>query len=285
MSGVLNPQQGEPRQRGTLLSDKQFDYVMKLIYELTGIAMTAAKRLLVERRIAKRMETIGLSDFEDYAALLKSRDPVEVEHFSNAVTTNLTSFFRENHHFEFLKNQFIPEIRARRGEQKLRLWSAGCSTGEEPYSIAITLREAFQEMDQWDVKILCTDLDSEVLDKASRGMYASERVEGIEPARVSKWFQHGNGDQVKVKPVLQKNLVFRRLNLMHEWPFKGQFDLIFCRNVMIYFDKPTQEKLIKRFARHLVPSGYLIVGHSESLIRNSTQFELLGHTVYQKVGR
>lgn len=279
-----------PKQKGgSLLSDKQFDYVLELIYRLTGIAMTASKRLLVERRIMSRMEALSLPTFEDYADLLKRRDPTEVELFTNAVTTNLTSFFRENHHFEFLQQTFLPDqVKLKKnGDRKIRLWSAGCSTGEEPYSIAMSLRENVPDIDSWDVKVLCTDIDSEVLAKCEAGVYASDRVEGMSEQRVKKWFQHGTGAQgrfVKVKPKLQELLVFRRLNLMDQWPFSGKLDLIFCRNVMIYFDKPTQQMLVDKFAKYLAPNGYLIVGHSESLVRNTTDFELLGRTIYKKVG-
>ncbi|MEL6216452.1 MAG: CheR family methyltransferase, partial [Pseudomonadota bacterium] len=142
------------------------------------------------------------------------------------------------------------------------------------------------DIESWDAKVLCTDIDSQVVGTAKRGVYASERVEGMPEAQVRRWFQRGTGamaDKVRVKPALQKLLTFRRLNLMEEWPFTGQFEVIFCRNVMIYFDKPTQERLVERFAQHLVSGGHLIVGHSESLVRNTTEFELLGRTIYRKV--
>ncbi|MEL7311419.1 MAG: protein-glutamate O-methyltransferase CheR [Pseudomonadota bacterium] len=286
MSSVLA--KSDAKGQASLLTDKQFEYVMELIYQLTGIAMTAAKRLLVERRIMSRMEALKLGSFEDYAALLKRGDPTEVELFTNAVTTNLTSFFRENHHFEFMRDTFIPEVvrRERNGAKRIRMWSAGCSTGEEPYSIAITLREVIRDIDKWDTKVLCTDIDSEVLEKCQRGVYNLDRVDGIDAGRVKQWFQMGSGElngKVKVKPSLQELLVFRKLNLMQPWPIKNQFDLIFCRNVMIYFDKPTQAKLVERFSQHLIKGGYLIVGHSESLVRNTSDFELLGRTIYRKV--
>ncbi|MEM6819916.1 MAG: protein-glutamate O-methyltransferase CheR [Pseudomonadota bacterium] len=286
MSGVLTARKSEAH--ACELSEQQFSYVLQLIYQLTGIAMTAAKRQLIERRIASRMSALKLANFEDYAALLKLGDPTEVELFTNAVTTNLTAFFRENHHFEFLREQLLPQFVRHRNEsvKRLRIWSAGCSTGEEPYSIAMTLRETIGDIESWDAKVLCTDIDSEVVNTAKRGVYASERVEGMPEAQVRRWFQRGTGamvDKVRVKPALQKLLTFQRLNLMHEWPFSGQFEVIFCRNVMIYFDKPTQEGLVERFAEHLVPGGHLIVGHSESLVRNTTRFELLGRTIYRKV--
>lgn len=286
MSGVLtvrksNTQDGQ-------LSEQQFSYVLQLIYQLTGIAMTAAKRQLVERRISSRMGALKLADFEEYAALLRDGDPTEVELFTNAVTTNLTAFFRESHHFDFLREQLLPKFVRNRQEsgKRLRIWSAGCSTGEEPYSIAMTLREVIGDIDSWDARVLCTDIDSQVVDTARRGIYAIDRVEGMPEAQVRRWFQRGTGtmaDKVRVKPALQELLTFERLNLMKEWPFQGQFEVIFCRNVMIYFDKPTQEALVERFAQHLVPSGHLIVGHSESLVRNTTKFELLGRTIYRKV--
>ncbi|MEL6301575.1 MAG: protein-glutamate O-methyltransferase CheR [Pseudomonadota bacterium] len=286
MSGVLTARKSEAQ--ACQLSEQQFSYVLQLIYQLTGIAMTAAKRQLVERRIASRMSALKVANFEDYAALLKLGDPTEVELFTNAVTTNLTAFFRENHHFEFLREQLLPQFVRHRHEsgKRLRIWSAGCSTGEEAYSIAMTLREVIGDIESWDAKVLCTDIDSQVVDIAKRGVYAAERIEGMPEAQVRRWFQRGTGamaDKVRVKPALQKILTFQRLNLMQEWPFSGQFEVIFCRNVMIYFDKPTQERLVERFAHHLAPGGHLIVGHSESLVRNTTQFELLGRTIYRKV--
>ncbi|MEL7022813.1 MAG: protein-glutamate O-methyltransferase CheR [Pseudomonadota bacterium] len=285
MSGVLAKSNSRS---ASLLSDKQFDCVLELIYQLTGIAMTAAKRLLVERRIKKRMEALNFASFEEYFALLRRGDATEVELFTNAVTTNLTSFFRENHHFEFFREKFIPEIirRERNSGKRMRVWSAGCSTGEEPYSIAITMREALRDIDAWDAKVLCTDIDSEVLKKCQLGVYSMDRIDGIAEHRVKKWFQIGSGEldgYVKARPELQDLLVIRKLNLIQPWPIRNQFDLIFCRNVMIYFDKSTQQNLVQRFAQHLIPGGYLIVGHSESLVRNTTQFELLGRTIYRKL--
>ncbi len=270
-----------------VLSDREFAEFRGVIRELTGINMAETKRELVYRRVSARLKATGIKTFKDYLDFLKKGDPREVEFFSNAVTTNLTSFFRENHHFEYLAGTILPEIvsKKRNGRRRLRIWSAGCSTGEEPYSIAITLREAFKDLAGWDARVLCTDLDTNVLETCRAGIYAENRVEKIPPGRLKRWFsksagQNGAGYQADSK--LRDLLTFKQLNLMHEWPMKGKFDVIFCRNVVIYFDKPTQRVLVERYANILEDGGYLILGHSESLFKVSDRFKLLGNTIYRK---
>lgn len=277
---------GPTQSTGNELSDREFDEIRAVIKDLTGISMGDSKRQLVYRRVAGRLKETGIASFKDYVAFLKKGDPLEVEAFSNAVTTNLTSFFREGHHFDYLAKTIIPEIVARQGNKKrLRIWSAGCSTGEEPYSIAITLKESLRDIASWDAKILCTDLDSEVLKTCKAGVYAQQRVEKIPEKRLRRWFRKSrtqDGELVKVSPELQQLITFKQLNLMHDWPFKGRFDVIFCRNVVIYFDKPTQRVLMERYANVLEDGGYLILGHSESLFNVSDRFSLLGQTIYRK---
>jgi chemotaxis protein methyltransferase CheR len=229
----------------------------------------------------------GMATFAEYLKYLKKGDPEEVELFSNAVTTNLTSFFRENHHFEYLADTILPEIvqKRRNGSRRVRIWSAGCSTGEEPYSIAMTLRESMKDLSRWDAKVLCTDLDTDVISTCEKGVYASNRVEKVPDGRLRRWFRKSTGpgpELYKVDPKLQELLTFKQLNLMHDWPMKGRFDVIFCRNVVIYFDKPTQRVLVERYANMLEDGGYLILGHSESLFKVSDRFSLLGNTIYQK---
>ena len=269
------------------MSDAEFNRIRAVIKELTGINMSEAKRQLVYRRLGARLKATRISTFEGYLAHLKSGDPVELEQFTNAVTTNLTSFFREKHHFDFLAKTIIPELVRKKGNgtRRLRIWSAGCSTGEEPYSIAITLKEALKDLARWDAKVLCTDLDSDVLNTCRAGIYSQQRVEKIPEGQLRRWFKSSRKpgeDIVTVNPRLQDLLTFKQLNLMHDWPMRGRFDVIFCRNVIIYFDKPTQRVLIDRYAEIIEDGGYLILGHSESLFNVSDRFKLLGNTIYRK---
>ena len=269
------------------LSDQEFKEIRQVIKDLTGISMSETKRQLIYRRVSSRLKAANVESFSEYMDLLRQGDAIEIEEFSNAVTTNLTSFFREKHHFEYLAKTILPEVNAASADTKrrLRIWSAGCSTGEEPYSIAITLQEAMPQLALWDAKILCTDLDTAVLSTSKEGVYACQRVEKLEPRLLQRWFKKSRvkGDErVRVSPALQKLTVFRQLNLMYEWPMRGPFDVIFCRNVIIYFDKPTQRILIDRYADLLKDGGYLILGHSESLFNVSDRFSLIGHTMYQK---
>ncbi len=270
------------------MGEKDFAAIRTVIKELTGISMSSSKHQLIYRRLVARLKATGIGSFKDYLAHLKTGDPAELEAFTNAMTTNLTSFFREQHHFEFLANTVLPEIVARKSEsgKRLRIWSAGCSTGEEPYSIAITLNEALHDLALWNAKILCTDLDSDVLKTCKAGIYSQQRIEKMSENRQRRWFQKNrmqDDQRVRVHSQLQELVVFKQLNLMHDWPMKSRFDVVFCRNVIIYFDKPTQRVLIDRFAEILEDRGYLILGHSESLYNVSDRFSLIGNTIYQKI--
>lgn len=268
-------------------SDQDFQRVRRIINEAAGISLADSKRELVYSRLARRLRQCGLQRFEDYCNLLETgNDEVELREFINALTTNLTSFFREAHHFEFLANDLLPAlVRARGfGNRRIRIWSAGCSTGEEPYSIAMVIRETLPATG-WDVKILATDLDSNVLATAERGVYEWNRVKDLSEPRLRRWFQQGRNAQsgwVRTAPALRDLITFRQLNLMADWPMRGPFDLIFCRNVVIYFDKPTQRVLFERFADLLVEQGHLFVGHSESLFKVTERFAPLGKTIYRK---
>jgi len=266
-------------------SKSNFEYIQKLVKENTGIHLSEAKQQLVYSRLARRLRALGLRTFNDYTHYLEENYDKEIIELTNAITTNLTSFFRESHHFDFLVNNFLPNIYKKKSDKILRIWSAGCSTGEEPYSIAMTLKEKVAPAKDWNIKILATDLDSNVVNKAKSGIYTNERVDGMKPERVKKWFTKGSGSQsgnIKISPNLQALITFKQLNLMDQWPMKGQFDLIFCRNVVIYFDKPTQKILFDRYANLLATDGYLIVGHSETLFKVTDRFKLLGKTIYQK---
>jgi len=271
--------------REFVFTEADFEFIRRLVSEKTGIVLSDAKRNLVYSRLSRRLRQLRLAHFGDYCDLLKAGDAGELVNFVNAITTNLTSFFRENHHFEYLRDTLLPELMKTKTERRLRGWSAGCSSGEEPYSLAMVLCESLPEKG-WDARILATDLDSEVVAKAQRGIYTQERVDGIANERLRRWFLRGKGDNhglVQARQALRERLHFRQLNLMHDWPISGPLDFIFCRNVVIYFDKPTQRVLFDRFADLLPVGGHLFVGHSESLFKVTDRFKLIGKTIYRKV--
>lgn len=261
-----------------------FDYLRKLVTENTGIIADEDKYTMYYSRLARRVRKLGLTDFAQYRNYLNKNRDTEIIELVNSVTTNLTSFFRENHHFEFLKETIVPMLK-KRGDRKVRIWSAGCSTGEEPYSIAISLAQAIPEYKSWDIRILATDLDSNVVKKASSAVYDDNRVDGIDNTMLKKYFKKGkdsNAGFVKVNPELVNLIEFRQLNLLHNWPITDKMDFIFCRNVVIYFDKPTKNKLVERYADQMQDDAYLFMGHSESLFKSTERFKLLGKTIYQK---
>ena len=265
---------------------QDFDCIRALVNQQTGIVLSETKQDLVYGRLTKRLRRLGLDSFEAYCQVLQTGDAAEVEQLVNAITTNLTMFFREAHHFEHLATILLPALLdAKAHNRRLRLWSAGCSTGEEPYSMAMVCKEVIPATGGWDVKILATDIDSNVLATAQQGIYSAERVQGMSPQRLQRWFRKGQGGHaglVRVLPELQQLITFRQLNLMHAWPMRGPFDVIFCRNVVIYFDKTTQRQLFERFAALLDARGHLFVGHSESLFTVTDRFELLGKTIYRR---
>jgi chemotaxis protein methyltransferase CheR len=288
MNRALNMTAGEDGAGEFLLSDADFSRICELVREQSGIALTEAKRQMVYGRLVRRLRALGLSGFGEYVQLLERGDRVELQEFTNAITTNLTSFFREIHHFEYLADQLLPSIAERvRATGRLRIWSSACSTGEEPYSIAIVLREQQALLGRADAKILATDLDSNVLATAAAGSYPAERVQQVAPKRVAEFFKPGSGARagtVQVSPTLQRLITFKQLNLMHEWPIRGPFDAIFCRNVVIYFDIETKRALFERMARLQPPGAILFLGHSENLYRISQQYELIGRTIYRRRG-
>ena len=265
---------------------EDFDYLRKLVTANTGIIADEDKYTMYYSRLARRLRKLGLKDFAEYRRYLNDNHEEELIELVNSVTTNLTSFFRENHHFEFIRDTIVPEIR-QRANRRIRIWSAGCSTGEEPYSIAVTLAEAIPDYRGWDIKILATDLDSSVIHKAASAVYDQERINGISSSRLKQYFKRGTGQNegyVRVKSELKEMIDFSQLNLLHAWPIREKMDFIFCRNVVIYFDKPTKEKLVDRYADQLSDHGYLFMGHSESLYKSTERFRLLGKTIYQKAG-
>ena len=268
------------------LTDSEFKRLREIVHARTGIALSEAKRELVYGRLARRLRKLKLTSFAEYCRLVESSESEELQELTNAITTNLTSFFRENYHFEQLAAEVLPQVTSKRAAaRRMRLWSAGCSTGEEPYSISIVLREELARLANWDVKLLATDIDSKVVATAAEGAYASERFKGVPPERVRNWFQPiaGRPDISAASAELKALITFKQLNLLDPWPMKGPFDVIFCRNVVIYFDKETQRGLFDRMADLQEPGGWLFIGHSENLHNVTRRYKLVGRTVYRRV--
>jgi len=267
------------------LERNDFQFLQNLIYRETGIVIGDHKKEMIFRRISRRMRDLQIEAIEHYCDILRDgANALEMNHFINAVTTNLTSFFRENHHFDFLKDEFCPNFTAS-GKKRLRIWSSACSTGEEPYSIAISLKEALGGyINQLDAKILATDLDTQVIKTAKAGKYDKDRLKDLDVFSKSRWFSSEDGSNYQVVDELKSLITFNKLNLMGHWPISGKFDVIFCRNVLIYFDKKTQEKLVSRFYDVLEDDGILMLGHSESVLKGSDVFSSMGKTIYQKKG-
>jgi len=269
------------------LTDKEFKLFQEIIYRQTGIHMSEKKRNLIVARLSKRLRALNLNNFSEYYQYLSDENSSdEIINLINRVTTNKTDFFREIHHFEFLLQDVLPAI-IKEGnstrERRLRIWSAGCSTGEEPYSLAMTVSEAFKGERGWDIKILATDLDTEVLMKAMTGIYSSQVITPVPINYISKYLERtANG--YEVTRAIKSMVSFRKLNLMDQaFPMKKTFDIIFCRNVMIYFDDETKASLVRKFHHHLKDNGFMFIGHSESLMYMKDLFRFLKHTVYQKV--
>lgn len=261
-----------------------FERIRKLIYEYAGISLSIAKQDMVYSRLARRLRETGKKTFSDYLALLERGDKGEWEKFVNSLTTNLTSFFREPHHFPLLADH----LKKLSAKNPIKIWCCASSTGEEPYSIAMTVVEAFNSFTP-PVSIVATDLDTNVLATASRGLYSRDRVERLTPERLNRFFTKGIGADVgnyAVKPELRRLITFQRLNLLEaNWSVRGPVDALFCRNVMIYFDKPTQYKILKRFVPLLSPNGLLFAGHSESFLHAADLFRSLGKTVYERADK
>lgn len=281
----------EERDETHRLSTKDFKFICQFVYDTSGIVLSDSKREMVYRRLSRIIRERKLESFSDYCQLLRTNTEQEEKYFINAITTNLTNFFREKHHFDYLKQHEIPKIIAQEKKSKgrnkrLRIWSTASSTGEEPYSIAITLLETMQaQLPEWDVKILATDIDSNVLAHGSAGIYANNRVEELPKTIKKQYFIQGTGSkntQVKVIKDLRDLITFKCLNLLHDWPMKGPFDVIFCRNVIIYFDKKTQQELFSRYYELLKPGGLLILGHSENLGKYQQYFYNEGRTIFRK---
>ena len=272
------------------LTEDDFRFLARQVYELTGIVIHERKRDMLYSRLSRRLRTLNLASFRDYCDYVGGPTGAsEVGAMINAVTTNLTHFFRESHHFDHLRDVALPAFAAagrQSGMQKLRLWSAGCSSGEEPYSIAMTVKSAAVDFSRWDLRILATDLDTDMVTKGAAGRYRAADAEGIPAEMAAKYTDEvatRAGAEIRMRDGLKQMIAFKQLNLMGDWPMRGPFDAIFCRNVMIYFDHPTKARLIDRYAELLRPDGWLYIGHSESLSKVSDRFQLVGRTIYRRV--
>lgn len=270
------------------LQDADFEKIRRLIYDQCGINLTEAKKELVKARLGKRLRSGQFKSFRDYYEyVLNDASGKELIFLLDSITTNFTFFFREAKHFEYLKSVFLPEIinRKKSGAKKLSFWSAGCSSGEEPYSILMTLLEAVENPLVWDIQVLATDLSTRMLRTAETGIYPKEKIRDLPPLVVKKYFLKGNHqwqNYVKVKDQLKQFIRFQRLNLMEPFSFAEPFDCIFCRNVMIYFDKEKQSRLVNRFYEYLHPGGILIIGHAESLTGIPHNFRYVKPSIYKK---
>lgn len=262
-------------------NDRDFKRICELIHQRAGIALAPAKRDMVYGRLSRRLRALGIRSFDTYLNRLESSGDEELQAFTNALTTNLTAFFREPHHFEKLQE----ELRARADRSSLKLWSCAASTGEEPYSMAITACEVFAT-DTPPVRILATDVDTQVLQTAAQGVYSLDRISDLDPMLKRRYFQRGSGPndgKCKVKPSLRALVDFRPLNLLApRYPVEGPFDALFCRNVMIYFDKPTQRAILSRLVEHIGDDGLLYTGHSENYLHAADLIQPCGRTLYRR---
>jgi chemotaxis protein methyltransferase CheR len=273
------------------LTRRDLSEIAAMIYADAGIYLNDSKASLVYSRLSKHIRNLGLRGFREYCTLVASPEgaPVRREMLSH-LTTNFTRFFRENHHFEHLRDDVLPGLinRAKSGG-RVRIWSAACSDGQEPYSIALTVLAMFPNAADYDFRILATDIDPKILDTARTGAYDEGALESVSPAMRKQWFREVdvNGRRkFQVDERVKKLITFNELNLMAQWPFKGNFDVIFCRNVVIYFDEPTQVKIWSRFASLLPEAGHLYIGHSERVSGDAKNlFDNIGITTYRYMGK
>jgi chemotaxis protein methyltransferase CheR len=267
-----------------ILDEKEFIKFRDIIFEESGIKLSGSKKALVQARLAKRLRALNLPTYSEYYEYLIKNYDKEKDHFLNSITTNKTDFFREDKHFQFLTDEYIPMIE---DQKEIRIWSAGCSTGEEPYTLAIVFMEYFfNKSKKPKIKILATDIDTSVIEVGYTGIYNYDKIKDIEMSLIKKYFYRGSGENdgsFKVKPILKSLISFRQLNLLDDtYPMKKKFDIIFCRNVIIYFEKETQRVLFNKFNKYLSDEGRLFIGHSENLSNISDKFILEGKTIYRK---
>ena len=288
MSPIAKGRPEKPPDPADDLDRETYHKITKFVYDHARITLGENKMELIRARLGKIIRQKNMSGYRAYYKWMSEDKTGEaVREVMNAVATNLTAFFRENKHFDYLANQLLPSF-ARSGERRLRAWSAGCSTGQEVYTIAMTILENLPQADsQYDIKLLATDIDTDVVRTGATGIYSQDAVKGIPDALLRRYFQPGATDQRgrpgwKVGEELRRLVSFRFLNLFSQWPFRGRFDFIFCRNVMIYFDRPTQEQLLNRYWEQLRPGGTLFIGHSESLNGINHQYEYVLPTIYRR---
>jgi chemotaxis protein methyltransferase CheR len=258
---------------------KEFDCLREIVNRKAGIFISDEKFNMFYSRLSRRIRELGLADFRQYCELVKNEQGDEIEALINSITTNLTSFYRERHHFEYLQDHILPH------RNKIRIWSAGCSSGEEPYTIAMTLHNAGWGNPAYQYDLLATDIDTNILSRAAKGIYQQENADGLSDNDLKQYFLKGKGKNknlIRTKPSLQRNIRFSQLNLIESWQHAEPHDVIFCRNVLIYFDQPTKQLIVNKFIDALSPGGYLIVGHSESIKKLTDRIEFVGTTIYQK---
>jgi chemotaxis protein methyltransferase CheR len=271
------------------ICENDFDLIREIAHAHAGIVIADFKRNMVFRRVSKRLRELNLSTISEYCAILTGPNGErEIQPLINALTTNKTDFFREEHHFDHMEKIALPRLRAQAkvaGQRRLRIWSAGCSSGEEPYSIAMTLAESMRDLNHWDARILATDIDTETLKKGTAGIYDIRDSKSIPAAMRSKYVRTMPADKTRcsMSKLLRTLVTFKPLNLLDPWPMTGPFDIVFCRNVVIYFSKDTQRELFDRFADLIQVGGFLYIGHSESLYKVSKRFKIVGQSIYQRV--
>lgn len=262
------------------LTDREFQELVNFIRTNFGINL-GKKRLLIEARLFSVLAEKNISSFTEYFNLIRS-NPEELDTMINRLTTNHTYFMREPRHFEFLKDRILPELTKNRADSALRVWSAGCSTGEEAYTAAMVMREWFGPNSGWDYRLLATDISTRVLEAARLGVYSAESLRNLPREWLTRYFHVREGQVYVLSEEIKKEVIFRSLNLMEPFPFHKPFDLIFCRNVMIYFDQETKNRLIQKFYDSLKSGGYLLIGHSETVQRDVVPFRYLEPSIYQK---
>ncbi len=274
-----------------VISNEEFEMFRALIYDTCGINLQLSKKELVKARLSKRLVNVGINTFSDYYKYVTKTDRTgkELVRLINSISTNKTDFFRESKHFDFLNTSLLPRLILNKGksnDRKLRIWCAASSSGEEPYTLAITVLNHMKPGSNWDIKILATDISTEILQKAVAGIYKPELLKDIPPGIVSAHFSKvivNNTRCYEAKNHLKNLITYRRFNLMTEkFPFKNPFDFIFCRNVMIYFDQETQQRLVSKFYGCLPKNGYLFIGHSETLSKSNSNFKYVQPAIYQK---
>jgi chemotaxis protein methyltransferase CheR len=271
-----------------VIDDASFRFIAELVAENAGIALEPSKKALVQGRLSRRLRTLGMESFRHYCRLLRQPDKQdEIDTVINLITTNLTRFFREPHHFDHLTRNVLPDANRRAAQAgyrdaRLRIWSAGCSTGQEPYSIAMVMARGLERASLWDARVLATDIDTDALAVAEDGEYPADELRHVPGDLARRWLTPGPNGRWRVTTELAALVSFRALNLMESWPMRGPFDVIFFRNVAIYFPRETQVRLHRRMAALLAPGGYLYLGHSESLRDETAGMTLVGKGIYRK---